>query len=258
MEGRRDLRQTTELSTPPAQAPPPGRHARRLLSALVLVLLLAAALGACGGDSDSDSASETTAPSPATVENGSESRSREQSQDQGGSPDQGGQQGQDRSQSAGNDSPPKNVVTPLEVSGGGSEQFRVKGGDNSVQEYGEEADGSELQEVAELVHDFYVARASGAWSEACSYLSAGLRERFEELGAKSGTKECVPFLKAFTSDLPAAVWREITDVDAASLRHDGQQAFLIYRGAKDVVYAMPLYEEGGEWKITALSAAALG
>jgi hypothetical protein len=226
-------------------------------AALVVVLVLAALLGGCG-DSDSNGSGETASTSTTTAQNGDENR------DGGGSgdkaPGRDKPQDQARSQDQGDDSPPKNVVaTPLKVSGGGSEQFRVKGGDNSVQEFGEESDESELQEVAELVHDFYVARASGAWSEACSYLSAGLREQFEELASKSKSKleGCAPFLEAFTTDLPASVWREITEMDAASLRQEDEQAFLLYRGAKDVTYAMPLFEEDGEWKITAISASAL-
>ncbi len=40
--------------------------------------------------------------------------------------------------------------------------------------------------------------------------------------------------------MPAAVQREITSVDAGSLRHEGEQGFLIYYGADETVYAMPL------------------
>jgi hypothetical protein len=223
-------------------------------AALVVVLVLAASLGGCGGSDSSDS-TEATSTSTTSAQNRDESRDDEGSGDKA----QGRDEPQDQTRSQGKDevSPPENVATPLEVSGGGSEQFRVKGGDNSIQEYGEESDESELQEVAEIVHGFYVARALGEWSEACSYLSARLREQFEQLASKSDVKGCAPFLEAFTTDLPASVWREITEVDAGSLRHDGDQAFLIYRGAKDVVYAMPLHQEDGEWKVGALSASAL-
>jgi hypothetical protein len=153
------------------------------------------------------------------------------------------------------------VVTPLEVSGGGSEQFRSKGGDNSIQEYGDEGDESELQEVAEIVHNFYVARAEERWDTACSYLSKGNIEQLEQLAAQSPQLKgagCAPILEAFTRPLPAAVQREITSVDAGSFRHEDEQGFLIYSGADQTVYAMPLRAEGGSWKVSALSGSAIG
>jgi hypothetical protein len=54
------------------------------------------------------------------------------------------------------------------------------------------------------------------------------------------------------------VQREITSVDAGSFRHEGEQGFLIYYGADETVYAMPLREEDGSWKVAALSGSALG
>ncbi|HUC08029.1 MAG TPA: hypothetical protein VMR96_08055, partial [Solirubrobacterales bacterium] len=124
-----------------------------------------------------------------------------------------------------------------------------------------EGDESELQEVAEIVHDFYVARAEEKWDTACSYLSKGNIEQLEQLAAQSPEFKdagCAPILKAFTRPLPAAIQREITSVDAGSFRHEGEQGFLIYYGADQTVYAMPLKQEDGTWKVTALSGSALG
>jgi hypothetical protein len=224
-------------------------------------------LVACGG-SDSDSSSSTqattadgsTAGSTASGNGGS----RDSSQAQGNGGEEAGKSDGDQSQSGqsnGGGSGSQNVETPLEVSGGGSEQFRTKGGDNSVQEYGDEGDESELQEVAEIVHSFYLARAEERWDTACSYLSKGNTEQLEQLAAQSPQLKdggCGPILKAFTRPLPAAVQREITTIDAGSFRHEGEQGFLIYSGAGQTVYAMPLREEGGSWKVTALSASELG
>jgi hypothetical protein len=153
------------------------------------------------------------------------------------------------------------VETPLEVSGGGSEQFLTKGGDNSIQEFGEESDESELQAAAEAVHSFFVARATGDWKGACDDLSKAMTEQLEQLAASSTELEdkgCASFLASFTGKLPASEWRKITTVDAGSLRKEDEQAFLIYYGPEKAVYAMPLKEEDGEWKIGALSGNALG
>jgi hypothetical protein len=237
------------------------RVGTRPLAALTAVLLVAALLAACGG-SDSDSSSSTEA----TTTDGSATNGSTAS-DGGGSSQSGqagDQPGDDQSQGQQNDgggSGAQNVATPLKVSGGGSEQFRAKGGDNSIQEYGEEGDESELQETAEIVHGFYVARAEEKWDTACSYLAKGNIEQLEQLAAQSSQFKdggCGPILKAFTRPLPAAVQREITSVDAGSFRHEGEQGFLIYYGADETVYAMPLREEDGSWKVAALSGSALG
>ena len=161
----------------------------------------------------------------------------------------------------------KEVESPLKVSGGGSEQFRTKGGDNSIQEFGEESAESELQEAAEQVHGFFVARAVGDWEKACSYLSKSTSEQLKQLATSStelGDKSCASFLEAFTGRLSASAWRENTMVDAGSVRLDGEQAFLIYYGApkngtsERIVYAMPLAREDGTFKVGALAGDPLG
>ena len=243
------------------------REGTRPFAAFIAVALVAALLAACGG-SDSDSSSSTQATtadgSAANDSAASSGGSRDSSQAQ-----QDGAQDQNRSkddqsqsqQSSGGGSGSRNVETPLEVSGGGSEQFRTKGGDNSIQEYGDEGDESELQEAAEIVHGFYVARAEERWDTACSYLAKSNIEQLEQLGSQSPQLKgagCAPVLKAFTRPLPAAVQREITAVDAGSFRREGDQGFLIYYGAGQTVYAMPLTDEDGTWKVAALSGSALG
>jgi hypothetical protein len=245
------------------------RGGTRPIFALAAAALVALLLTACGG-SDSSSSAESSASGSdgeASTEAGglslrekANSQSREEGQEQ--KQNGGGQeasQGRQRRESKPNSYRVAEVSAPLKVSGGGSEQFVVKGGDNSVQEYGDESDESELEAAAQVVHDFYVARATGHWSEACSLMSTSLLEQLEDLAAKSTkVKGCPPFLEAFTSPLPASAWREITTIDAGSLRRDGEQGFLIYTGASKTVYAMPLKEEDGAWRVTALSATTLG
>jgi hypothetical protein len=241
-------------------------------------VLAAAVLAACGSSSsDSSNATSTeaggstsdttNAQSGSGQQNGGSTQSGgSQQQASGGGNQNGGQDNQQpQAQQQGNsDSGGKSVAeveTPLKVSGGGSAQFRTKGGDNSIQEYGDESGESELQEAAEAVHGFYVSRAAEEWDRACSYLAKSNIEQLEQLAnqsAKSQGADCATVLKAFTRPLPASVEREITTVDAGSLRHEGEQGFLIYYGPGHVKYAMPLRDEGGTWKVAALSGTTLG
>lgn len=232
-------------------------HRGRQAFGLLCALLVALALGACGGSGDSGSTATSASTAPAASqgqEHGSEQgKSSKKKGDGGGGKSGGSDEGGGK---------PRHVnAAPLKVSGGGSAQFRVKGGDNSVQDYGDEAEESELREVAERVHSFYVARVAEEWQRACSYLSKPTIEGFEQLAAGAPQlkgKGCVGVLAAFTKSVPPPLQRQVTAVDAAALRSEGEQGFLLYTGPPGkTVYSMPLRLEDGEWKLGAVSASAL-
>jgi hypothetical protein len=245
------------------------RGGTRSIAVLAAAALVALLLAACGSSDSGSSSSGSNTSETSAQENGSgggthgeNDASGEQGQQGGsanGSGSGSGGSGKDESRTTGFTA--KEVEVPLKVSGGGSEQFVVKGGDNSIQEYGEEKDESELEEAAEAVHGFFVARATGDWKKACGYLSKAMLEQLEQLAASSTTlkdKSCASFLEAFTTELSAASWRELTTVDAGSLRQKDEQAFLIYYGAEKAVYAMPLNVENGEFKVGALAGNPIG
>jgi hypothetical protein len=237
----------------------------------VLAAAVLAACGSSGSDSSSatstkasGSASDTTTAKSDSGQPGGGSAQSGGPQETSGDGNQNGGQNNQTQQQGNNGSGGKSVAeveTPLKVSGGGSAQFRSKGGDNSIQEFGDESGESELQEAAEVVHGFYVSRAAEEWDKACSYLAKSNIEQLEQLAnqsAKSKGADCATVLEAFTQPLPASVEREVTTVDAGSLRHEGEQGFLIYYGAAHIKYAMPLRDEGGAWKVAALSGTTLG
>lgn len=253
------------------------RVGTRPLAVLLAALLAAAVLAACGSSgSDSSSATSTeasgstsdttTAKSDSGPQSGGSTQSGGPQEASGGGNQDGGKNSRpSQTQQQGDDGPggksAAEVETPLKVSGGGSAQFRSKGGDNSIQEFGDESGESELQEAAEVVHSFYVSRAAEEWDKACSYLAKPNIEQLEQLAnqsAKSRGADCATVLEAFTQPLPASVEREITTVDAGSLRHEDEQGFLIYYGAGHAKYSMPLRNEDGTWKVAALSGTALG
>jgi hypothetical protein len=211
-------------------------------------------LAACGSSDSGSGSSSSTATEQSNDSQGSSAQSGTHGENDAGS-------GQEQNSAGQTSFTAEEVETPLKVSGGGSEQFRAKGGDNSIQEFGEESGESELQEAAEAVHGFFVARAEGEWAEACEHLSKAMTEQLEQLAASSTAlkdKRCASFLESFTARLSASEWRETTTVDAGSLREDGEQSFLIYYGPKKEVFAMPLQLEDGEFKVGALSGNPLG
>lgn len=215
----------------------------RIVFAGTLVALLALVLVACGGDDDEGGTTTSSEGSAAQQEQGS-----------AGKDEAVGKDGEEKTAA---DVEP----APLKVSGGGSEQFRIKGGDNSIQAWGEESDESQLDAAAEAVHGFYVARANEEWAGACEYVGAPLLQQLQQFATQSGKEApaCPELLKMLTRHpLPASVRRESTIVDAGSLRIGKNNSFLIYRGVDRTVFAMPVVEEEGGWKVTLLSPTTLG
>jgi hypothetical protein len=165
-------------------------------------------------------------------------------------------QSQGKSSAAG-ESAERFVPKPHQDSGGGSAQFRVKGGDNSVQEFGDEAGDSEFEQAAADLHGFLDARAGGAWQAACSYVSKGIVDSFKQLAgrAKQGQgTNCAAVLETLTSPaVERATKAEADGADVGSLRVEGERGFLLYRGVGGTVFAMPMANEGGAWKVAALA-----
>lgn len=224
------------------------REGIRPFAALAAAILAAGTLVACGSSGSSSTSSEnstgTATTPPASKQSGGETGSG----DSVSKPKKGDGSG---------GLSPDVETAPLKVTGGGSAQYRVKGGDNSIQDFGEESGESELEEAAAALHDFYVARAEEDWPAACSHLSKTVSRQLEQLASQSGKlagKECDAILSALTPPLPPKVQVELTTVDAGSLRTEGERGFLIYRGTEDTTYAIPMTQEGGAWKVGALAA----
>ncbi len=224
------------------------REGIRRIAALSAAVIAGGALVACG---DSSSTATDTAPAKEASSNpGKES----------GSGSKGSQEGDSQPQRQGDESrssPPSVDTAPLKVSGGGADQYRTEGGDNSIQNFGEESEESELEEAAIALHNYLVARADEDWPAACANLARTVTDQLDVLASQSGQlkgKDCAAILGALTPPLPAAVRRESTLVDAGSLRLEDERAFLIYRGAKNAEYAVLMEQEDGAWKVGSLAA----
>ena len=154
---------------------------------------------------------------------------------------------------------PMSSAAPLRVSGGGSAQFLVKGGDNSIAEYGTEANHSELTRAARALHHYLTARAVHAWGLACDYLTTRQRNQLAQLVSSSdlASKGCAGALAALSAKVSAATAHALTVVDAASLRSEGESAFLLYHGAGHTDYFIAMARQGGTWKVAGLDPAAL-
>lgn len=225
------------------------REGAKTLVAALAVFLLAAGLAACGSGSSSTGSSETAA-------QGGNGNGTATSAKEGTKPAKPSGEGGSAEPGVG---PPASAFHPKphHDSGGGSAQFIVKGGDNSVQEFGAEASEGELQKAASALHGFLDARAEGNWAAACRYLAKSISESFAKFaagGAQGEGASCAAVLAKLSNPAAkSAMKQEAEKADVGSLRTEGDRSFIIYRGLGKAIMAMPMAQEGGEWKVAGLT-----
>jgi hypothetical protein len=225
----------------------------RLLSMFAVAGLLAFGATACGEDDSRSTATqpgtEAAKPTPSRDTRSGENASEDEAKDDAKSGDGGRKQ-------AGAPGASGFVPKQHEDSGGGSAQFRTKGGDNSVQEFGQEADDSERDEAATALHNFLDARAAEDWESACSFLAEEVRESLEKLAAQADQAEdisCAGILAKLTNRAALPALRsEAARADVGSLRIEGDRAFILYRSG-DTVFTVPMANEDGSWKVASFA-----
>jgi hypothetical protein len=134
----------------------------------------------------------------------------------------------------------------------------VKGGDNSVQEYGVEADESERTEAAIALQGYLNARAQEDWSTACSLLAKKPMEQLERLqsaAAKQGKElnGCAATM-ALLREGEAQSLEQAQITEVLSFRGEGDisgnPSYLIFTGPPgQTLFSMPMYLQGGAWKV---------
>lgn len=140
----------------------------------------------------------------------------------------------------------------------GAASFKTKGADNSIPESGSEASAAELGAAAAALHGYLDARATGAWAKACSYLAPALAAQLSQLTGAPRKLPCARLLAGLAAGIPAASAREAAIAVPGALRVDGERALLLFHGAHDTDYFIPMAREGGRWKVAAIAPSALG
>jgi hypothetical protein len=232
----------------------------RTLVAAGVVVSVAVGLAACGGGDSSTNSTAAQAEGqsePAGQSGGADSKQQDGSKSEEKSGGSGGSSGETSSGNSGSGSAAKFTPKQHKDSGGGSQQYRVKGGDNSVQEFGSESDESEFKVAATALHNFLDARAEGNWDAACQYMSKEMIKSFEKLAEAAkqiDATSCGAILEGLTNPAAkAAMKTEAEKADIGSLRTEGDRAFLIYTTGEKTIYAMPMADEGGTWKVASLA-----
>jgi hypothetical protein len=138
-----------------------------------------------------------------------------------------------------------------------AKSFLVKGGDNSIPEYGQEAGASERARAEATLATFLGARAHGEWSRVCDELTAATRGQLERLvkaakGRAGAISGCGGVLAALSRG-PAATRANPLAGGVVALRVKGAVAFALFRGPHATKYMMPMRNEGGAWKVSQIT-----
>jgi hypothetical protein len=145
---------------------------------------------------------------------------------------------------------------PTPVEGERSEVFLVPGGDNSIQEYGEEQGSEERAAAMVPIAALYRALFSGDFGPLCStYLSSTNVKGIELLAEQSPQlkgKDCPELLSGLTQSV-GRKGPDTPDGGLVSFRTEGDTGFAIYWGIDGKGYAVALKSERGVWKLTSLA-----
>lgn len=138
-------------------------------------------------------------------------------------------------------------------------QFRTPGGDNSIQTFGSEAEGSERQAAAAVVSGFLHSHWDGDTAVECKFLSKVAIESFESVAQQSPKlkgKSCPKLLSGLSAPLPPGSRPEAMAGPVASFRVEGDRGFALYHG-REGDYFVQLVKEDGKWKVATPAAVEL-
>jgi hypothetical protein len=249
---------------------------RGLLAVGICAALL---LCGCGGSSDSASTTSETTPTATTAQSEGKSAAAGDAKGSGHSPSKSNSKFNGSTAKQGNkdnSSSSKHLklvrVPPISSAPVAGSRHpapgvkTVKGADNSVQEYGVEADGSSRREAGIALQGYLNARAQEDWGAACSLLAKKPMEQLEkmqkaaagqgkDLGGCAGT---MALLKE--SEAESLQQAQITEVLSFRGEGDlsGDPSYLIFTAPpSQTLYSMPMYLQGGAWKVGLARAAEL-
>jgi hypothetical protein len=232
-----------------------GPNTRTLALLVVCALLSAVLLSACGGDDDSSSSTAaTTSESSSSTEATTGTTGSGKSDDGGGGEPSAG--GGSTNSGSGNGGGSGVGGTNLDSSERSS-AYVTPGGDNSIQEFGDEGDSAERAEALVVIEAIGKGSETGKWDEVCDkYLSTSNLEQFEAITQKVPQfkgKDCAEILGGLSpgGKTPADPSRPKNGI--ASIRGDDENAFAIYTGVDGNGYAFPMAKEDGALKATALA-----
>lgn len=224
-------------------------------AALVLALLaaLVLALAGCGGGDDGESATQATQANAS--EQGGDGSGQGKGGDEGQSSGKGDGGGGSSSGSGGDGE-------------GGSSS---KGGDRSIQTFGEEATPEQRRQMIRAVKSYFGALANRDPEGACEWLATAAKEQIAQLFSQAREQasesdkaklppegeECEYFLQHAATVFSSKSAPKFDQIEWLKFRVDGDRGFAIYRlPPRGKLFHATQLEDGG-WRVAAIDGSPL-
>jgi hypothetical protein len=147
--------------------------------------------------------------------------------------------------------------THSDVSSQGPTEERP-GGERSIEEFGEEAAGTERTAIEGAFTGYLSAVGEGDFRAACSHLAVSVRRSVERLVVKRlRGEDCASILPKLLSGAAAAIARDQAEGKIAKVRVEGDRGFVVFRAPGAELYQMTMVREGGKWKTATLAGSVL-
>ncbi len=224
---------------------------RRIASSLLLAGATLALLSGCGGGDGEQGSSAARDQSAAAAKSKGDAAEQEKAQ------------GQEESGAVEASPNPARQDVPVGSPTPGSKAVApgvpvVKGGDNSIQTFGTEAEEAPRDQAVSNLLAYRDARLAGRFARACALASAEFRDQLVQLIAsakvKGGAEKpegCADILALFTPERDKAALRErfqLSEVLSFRARGDGY-AYLIFKGAGGKPMFIAMADDEGRWKV---------
>lgn len=144
-------------------------------------------------------------------------------------------------------------------SDGGRRARPPRGGEESFEAYGSEAEGSTRAALLGAFTNYLGAIAAEDPAKACGFLSARVKGSLARLAPKGSRRGvgCPRVLPALLSAGAARIARQQVNGTVTKVRVEDGQAFVLFRAPGAKLYQLTMVSEGGRWKTATVVASVL-
>lgn len=132
-----------------------------------------------------------------------------------------------------------------------------QGGEASIEEFGEEAKGSEREAILAAFEGYLGALAQRDYGGACAHLDARLHESLARLLGNGPDVDCAQALPKLLSPNAPAIARIEANGALSKVRLQGERGFVVFHAPGARLYQLPMVREEGEWKAGLVAASIL-